>query len=183
MKPQEFADSLLADAKKRTAEIEREARDEVRRLEAETEALVKEKTDLLSAQVRAEEERERRRKEARAKLEHSLAQLQCRKDLLDGAFEEASARLAALSGAERKRLLDALWSDASAQLDIGDIEAAEKDAPALRERGNVVGTISSIGGFVAHSKDKALSVDMRFETLLGTLRERNAREVAQVLFG
>lgn len=182
MKANDFAASILADAKKRAAEIERKAKEDVKALKAETERLVSSKRAQLIEEVRREEEQERNRLEAKRHLEGTIMELSEKQRLIDEAFAAAAERLAAMPKGEREKILERLWARATSEIEVGHVEAAAKDAPFFKGRVDAQ-AIEGIGGFVAHSKDGAVSVDLRFETLLEGVRQQHLREIASALFG
>jgi vacuolar-type H+-ATPase subunit E/Vma4 len=182
MRTADFATEVIADARKQAAQIEREMKDELASIEAQTAALVAKRQAELTEQVRRQEERERHRLEAKHHLDSTIAVLRSKQEIIDEAFAQAAKELEALSGKQREQLLARLLERAKKQVNVGSVIAAKKDADALRAHVTVADTVPSIGGFIARSADGKVSVDMRFETILDGVRQQRMREVAGILF-
>jgi len=182
MRPQQLADSIMEDAKKRVREIKRDMDTELKKIRQETDEILKAKEQEALKDVAQKEEEERNRQEASREREARLAILKEKRDLLRETFENAATSLGNLSGKDREKILSRLWKKASDQITVKHVIAAKKDASFLRELTTVEQETDGYGGFVAVSDDGNVSIDLRFETLLQEVQDQKVKEVANILF-
>lgn len=180
MKADQLAASIVEDAQRRVQEIEEETAKEVSKIERETEAILKKKEQDMLADVRKREQEEVHRQEAKRERDARIARLQRKQELIDETFTMAGTSLGLLKGRERQRLLKHLWKRATDAMDVGSVIVAKKDAAFVKAK--IQKKTDGLGGFIAQSKDGRVSMDLRFETLLEDVKERDVRGVAQALF-
>lgn len=176
----EFTSGILHDAEREAARIEAEAQERAAIIRSQTEAMVRRRREELAAQAQRAQQEELDRQEAARRRDAALAALACRHELLEEAFRQAAQEL---TGKRRSALLGRLLAKARAQAKVAGVAAVSADAAYLRRKVKVSGTQEGLGGFIAHTADRKVFIDMRFETLMDSVRSRRSAEIAAVLFG
>jgi vacuolar-type H+-ATPase subunit E/Vma4 len=182
---EEMVASIKAEAMLEARRIDEETRAELDRINAETARLVAAERERLNAQARLREEELLRHLEAKQQLEARQRTLACKHALIDEIFALARSALEQMGDGQRRVILQRLWERASAQMSIAHVIAARRDAGFFRQKREkkvTVTAVEGLGGFIAESQDRAIRVDMRFESLLAEIRQHRIAEVSTVLF-
>ena len=163
-------------------QIKQETANEVRKIQEKTAQEILEKKKQWATQVKRKEENARKQLAAQYALEKRLAVLRARQELMQQIFVEAQKQLETLPKTKRTSLMNKLWKHAKAQTTIATVETTKKDKAFFSKKAKVSGVINCLGGFIAYNKDKTVSIDMRFDTLLANVKHSKTSEIAKVLF-
>lgn len=180
---QRLIEKIMEDARTSAANIDDDRVREVAKIDAETDALVKERERILTQEALRARDTRTRRENADRSVDDAKKLLTQKHALVDSACKKAEEAMARMTREERDRLIMAHWRHASATMDIDHVDAAHRDASFLTRKTTVRTTNHWQGGFIAYAKGRRVSYDARFETLLADTRARIAGDIAMILFG
>lgn len=154
------ADSILAGAKMKAREYEKEA--EVKH------------TTLLEDIEKGEL--------ANARFEARKLLLDEKKTFIEQAFTEVEKALAVLPEKKREALIMDFLSQAKKEIQVRCVYANAKDRKLVEKSGFLFKERDLLGGIIAETMDGTISVDLSFEEMLRQLKEHKLQEIAQRLF-
>jgi vacuolar-type H+-ATPase subunit E/Vma4 len=171
---------IEADAQREAAGIALQESQEVANIRAETARMIEQARKRMEAEVRIKQEEEMHRTRAKQQLEIMQTTLRCKQELLDELFAQAEKEVHGLPRSDRAKIIARLVQRAKNQMSVAYVTAATQDAKLIR--GIRTKTAKGLGGFVAHSKDDRIRLDLRFETLLAEVRRKSLPKIAELLF-
>lgn len=178
------------------AEIGRSAEEKVKAIVAETNAEIAAIKAEADAEISAIEEREKKRlNETLARLrrqEVSSAELESKKivlakknEILNETFRETLAELEAAPKAEKLEQYKKMVSAATKAIGKPIAHMSDKDAFTATSLGaaKVVKDAGISGGLILESADGTMQIDMRYETILRQVWDRELKGLSDILLG
>lgn len=186
----EILQAMEQDADLQVREVESAAEAEARSViaKAEEEARKVREQHLASGKQRLLSEQERLFSAARLAAQHSLAA--AREAWLDQAFAGARERLARLQREPRyggyleqltREAIAELGTEINIEIDPGDEEVMRRIVSALGVKGEIIASLSTLGGLRASTADGCVSVVNTVEARLERVRERLRQKLAALL--
>tara|TARA_B100000676_G_C17686915_1_gene634275 strand:- start:2 stop:559 length:558 start_codon:yes stop_codon:yes gene_type:complete len=167
------AKSILDDARAEAESI----RDEAVRRATETTAIVEAKAARDSEQISTE-------LVAAAKQANQKRALVARKEELDLTWDTVKQEVSSINLDGRDEILQGLIEEVKSQTKEMIMRPVEIDRKFLSSSKFEMGeNISGLGGFVLESKDGAVVLDYRFDSLLENAWKSNMASVNEILFG
>jgi V/A-type H+-transporting ATPase subunit E len=178
-------DEILRKGEEKKAELirtgEQERDGQIRDAEKKS-AENKEKAEArLSATIAQMEQQEL----SSAELESKKALLMARKDVMDELKEHVLLAVARLPAERRKKMYSKLMNRAKKELGECNVYSnrADKDLISLPAGFASAGFIECAGGLVFESKDRAVRLDYRFESIVDDVWSRDMQKIYEMLFG
>ena len=181
-------DNLLTELEKNSkleaTKILSEAEKECSKIIADAKKTIAEKKVETETTLQRELEQQKKQAIASAELEAKKVYLQTQKKILDELYNEILADLENLNEQHRKNFLIKLIKRAKSVFQNGGFYSSKKDADFIKLNSGYtyLGEIATVGGFILENPDKTARLDLRFETLLESLWEKNLKNIAERLF-
>lgn len=178
-------EDILRRGREREAEIIRlgeSERDEQLRLSEKKISEDRAKAERRNAAVIEQMERQ---EVSSAELESKKASLAAQREVMEGLKGHVLSELSRYPADKRKRLYSKLVSRAKKELGDCYVYSNKDDQAVLQLPPGMAsgGTVDCSGGLVFESKDRAVRLDFRFETMLDEVWNKNMREIYSRLFG
>jgi V/A-type H+/Na+-transporting ATPase subunit E len=164
------AQKLIADAKAEAAGIISQAK-----------AQAKQEKKAFIEELNVRNEQMLARQRAGAELEASKLVLGAKKELIEDVFAAAKKELEALDDKTRALHVSSLLEKAKKELNIAKVLCSKQDIQHVK--GFKAQASPMLGGIIAEDKNGDVRLDLRYETILDTLRDKTLKEVAETLFG
>lgn len=166
-------------AKHHAAQVEaeaiiNEAKERIKRTQAEHSAKTKELIEALE-----------RKEHASAQFARKTTLLDEKRKGIDAVYAETLESLRKLPNDERNRLLSALAAAVNSSISVRTVHCNGKDVAALGKLfkdASVIADDSISGGFIADDESGAVRIDNTYETLLQLVREERMGEITRILF-
>lgn len=181
-------DALLTELKKNSnleaTKILSEAETELSKIISDTKKSIAEKKTEMETTLQKELEQLKKQSIASAELEAKKVYLQTQKKILDELYNEILADLENLNEQQRKNFLIKLIKRSKSVIQNGGFYSSKKDADFIKLNSDYIylGEIATVGGFIIENLDKTARLDLRFETLLESIWEKNLKDIAERLF-
>lgn len=158
---EEEAERIILEAKERSKEILRKARDE-----AEKEA-----------------ERLRRQEISSINLEMKKEELNRKREVVEKVYEKLVERVSNLDSGEREKLLKKLLEKYEGQDYV--VYSSKRDEELVRKLTKLeyAGNVECIGGVVLESRDGEYRINLTFDTILQEVYESRMKDIYEKLFG
>ena len=166
----EQSSSLLAEARKESGKIMKEAEAKVEEMKAKSEAETKKTIDTLKKQELAS-----------AELDSRKLVLDAKKQSIENVIADARKKLEALDDKKRELYLKRLLDKSKKEIDVAFVYCNKKDAKFVN--GFEIINESLFGGIIAENREKTIRVNYSFETLLESIKESELQNISKLLFG
>lgn len=167
-KAQSDADCMLDEARNESAEILTKAKEQVNHAKKKAWSDLNAKLDQQRIRIRAG-----------AELEAEKMVLNRKKKLIESVYEEVRQKIDYLDQKTRKADLQKLLKRAEEELTVANVQCNKKDTGLLPGKKTTVAPI--MGGLIAEEKSGKISVDLSYDSMLEIVRDKTAKDVAQVL--
>ena len=167
-KEQETA--LIAEARKETSRIMKDAEKKIEELKEKSNAEFNKKVDVIKKQELASTE-----------LECKKILLETKKQVIESVFSEAREKVQGLDSKKREDYLKKLLEKAKNDIELANVYCNKKDIELLKDFN--AESVDIIGGLIAENKDKTIRVNYSFETILQGIKENKLQTINKLLFG
>ncbi|MBN2458215.1 hypothetical protein JXB31_03745 [Candidatus Woesearchaeota archaeon] len=173
-------------------EVLEKAEKEADRIISEAEADVEAKKDEITAEAKEAEARSEestrismemaeKREIASRCLEAKKALLKAKKRLVDDVFEKAVEDLdKRLTDKGRKALIERLVKKAETEIEIASVSCNKKDKDYVKRY--KTNEKKMLGGIIAENKDRTITVDFSFESMIEDIKNTELSKVTEILF-
>ncbi|MEK6983669.1 MAG: V-type ATP synthase subunit E family protein [Nanoarchaeota archaeon] len=166
-KQQESA--MLAEARKESNRILKEAEAKIEELRAKSDAETKKTIEVIKKQTTAA-----------SNMESKKMLLEAKKEVIEMIFAEVKKRLETLDDKKREWYIKRLIDKARNELEIALVYCNKKSAKFVKEF--TAEPIDIAGGLIAENKEGTIRLDYSFETMLESIRDSELQSVNKLLF-
>lgn len=166
----EQASFMLAEARKESGKIMKEAEAKAEEMKAKSEADTKKIIDTIKRQELASSE-----------LDSRKIVLDAKKQAIEKVIAEARKRLEALDDRKREDYIKKLLEKAKKELDVAYVYCSKKDSKFVKGAETI--SAEMLGGIMAENREKTIRVNYSFETLLESVKEIEIQNINKLLFG
>jgi V/A-type H+/Na+-transporting ATPase subunit E len=175
---------IIQEGQKEAQRIEREGLEEAKAIledaRSKAEGILDERQQLADKEA----ERIRTQEAARTEFEAKRSVLTAKRALWERLKKETLQALSQLDEDTRRDYLDRLLENARKEIPRGTIHVRKEDTGLVKAAGfQVEGDLDGIGGLVVEDESGAVSLDLRFETLLQDLWPQVLKQESKRLFG
>ena len=173
-------EEILGSANAKASDLIAQARKESDRLMKEAEKKCEELREKSLAEAKAAIERLKRQETASAEQEKKKIILESKKQVIESVFAGARKSLEELSDKKREALIKKLLEKARSDIEAAYFYCNKRDVKLLK--GLDVKPYDIIGGLIAEDKERKTIVDYSFETILESIKESQLQEISKLLF-
>jgi len=181
MSLEKVKEEILENARKKASEIISEGREEAKKIAREAEIKIKKIEEEIKKSTEKLAETMEKRELSSSEFESKKQLLDKKKKKIDHIFEEVAKEIAKLPAASRKKHISNLIEKGKGNIEVGHVYCNKKDIAAVEQLKAFSREIS--GGVILENKEKNVSIDYSYETLISQIRERYLQEIAKILFG
>jgi V/A-type H+-transporting ATPase subunit E len=163
---------IILEAEKEAQAIDKETEEKVGKYRKEVEEKTKEMLVMLDG-----------RETAAAEFDVKKNLLDKKKEIIDRVFEQVSESLKKLSDKKRQEYIKRLVDKAKKEINVKYVYASPKDKKFVsRIRGVEYKPKEILGGIIAETADRKISIDYSFEEMLREIKEKHLQEIGKLLF-
>lgn len=175
---------IIEQGRKEADRIEREGLQEAKAILEDARSKAEATLDERDELAKREADRLQEQETARMEFEAKRRVLTMKRNLWQRLKKETLETLSGLDEATRKRYLQTLLENAHKEIPEGVVHVRKEDEGLVpRSSYEVKGDLDAIGGAVVEDPEGAVSLDLRYETLLDDLWPSVLKEESKRLFG
>ncbi len=189
---EELKQELMDDARRQCDEIISGAKINISQLEKEYGVKMQAVREKFDADIKKQVDEMKRRQISSAELEGKNSLFKVKKEAIETLFSEVKKKISEMPKEDKKKMLKNLLNKAKNELEVNLIFCSKSDKEAIMEIvGREFKELSEnvdireekmLGGIIVENSDGTVRIDLSYESVIESFREKNLEEIGKILF-